>query len=131
MGVALIATFDPELPAADAFSTGTDGKSVAALMPLLDEIAQAKGMAPFSRFMPDLEELDWDGADPDELPELWFDPAEGLRALSVLIEAFRTEQAWADRWPERIDEVVASLELLSHDLDAAQQAGARFSLAFV
>ncbi|MDY3554486.1 hypothetical protein R5W24_003610 [Gemmata sp. JC717] len=130
MGVGLVAMFDPALPAADAFSNGTDGKSVAALLPLLDEIAAAKGLPPFSRFAPDLDEIDWDEADPNDLPDLWFDPAEGLRAVPVLVQALRTEGAWAEQWPERVGEVAECLGLLLRDLEIAKQAGARFSLSF-
>jgi hypothetical protein len=52
MGVGLVAMFEPELPAADSFAIGSDGKSVAASIPLLDEIALAKGLAPFSPALP-------------------------------------------------------------------------------
>lgn len=126
----MVTMFDPAVPAADAFATGTDGKSVAALLPLLDEIAAAKRLPPFSRFVPDLDEIDWDEADPDGIPDLWFDPAEGLREVPVLVEALRTEEAWAERWPGRVEEVAECLDLLSRDLEAAKQVGARFSLSF-
>ena len=128
--------FDTDVPAAAAFRTETDGgQSVAAFLPLLDEIAAAKGLPAFSRFVPDLDEIDWDAGDPDDLPELWFDPSEGLEAVPTLIDALRTEGRWAEWWPgstrqEQVDQVVWSLEQLARDLEVARRAGARFSLSF-
>jgi len=136
MGVGLVTVFDPDLPDADAFRTETDGgKSVAAFLPLLDKIAVAKGLPAFSRFVVELDEIDSDEVDPDDLPELWFDPSEGLKAVPTLVAALRAEEHWAEWWPEssrqeRVDQVVWSLEQLSRDLEVARQAGARFSLSF-
>jgi|GEM_PF-6036284 len=130
MSVSLIVMFDPALPAADSFASAST-RSVAAATSLLDGIARAKGLPPFSRFIPDLDEFDWQ-ADEGESPEMWYDPADGLMIVSVLIEALRMEGKWAGEWSEQsVDEVVSSLELLSRDLEVAKQAGAKFSLSFV
>lgn len=136
MGVGLVTVFDLDLPDADAFGTETaGGKSVAAFLPLLDKIATAKGLPPFSRFVVELDEIDWDEVDPDDLPELWFDPSEGLNAIPTLADALRAEGHWAEWWPEssrqeRVEQVIWSLAQLARDLEIARQAGARFSLSF-
>ncbi len=130
MGVGMFVMFDPELPVESAFNSGTDGKSTTALLPLLDEIAQTKGLPAFSRFVPDTEDFDWEGSDPDDLPELLFDPSEGLKEVAVLLASLRSERSWADWPPEWVDDVVACLGLLSKDLEAAKQAGSQFSLHF-
>jgi hypothetical protein len=136
MGVGLVTIFDRDLPDADAFRTETDGgKSVAAFLPLLDEIAATKGLPPFSRFVVELDDIDWDEVDPDDMPALWFDPSEGLEAVPTLVGALRAEGCWAESWPESsrqegVDQVVWSLQQLARDLEVARLAGARFSLSF-
>jgi hypothetical protein len=132
VGVSLFAMYDPEVSGPAAFASNPDGRTVAAAAPQLDEIAAAKGLPPFTRFAPDLDEfLD---ADPPagEPPEMWFDPADGTATLPVLIEALRTEPGWSagrpDGWAE---EVAGCLERLRQDLEAAGRAGARFSLAYM
>lgn len=136
MGVSLVTMFDPDLPDADSFAKGTDGNRLVPFVSTLDKIATAKGLALFSRFIPDLDEIDWDeldldGADAGEVPEIWSDPAEGLRLISILADAIGSEKRWSKGWPaEWVREVVRDLGLLAKDLEVAKQSGARFSLAY-
>lgn len=128
--------FDRDLPEASAFRTETDGgKSVAAFLPLLDKIAADKGLPLFSRFVVELDEIDWEEVDPDDMPQLWFDPSEGLNAMPTLVEALKTEGRWAEWWPEssrqeRVEQVVWSLDQMARDLEVARQAKVRFSLSY-
>lgn len=136
MGVSLVTMFEPDLPNADSFRKGTDGNWLVPFVSTLDKIAAAKGVAPFSRFIPELDDLDGDELDPDEegagkVPELWSDPAEGLRTVSALVAAIQSEKRWSKGWPAAwVGEVVRCLGLLAKDLDVAQLAGARFSLTY-
>lgn len=158
MGVALCAMYDPEALGPAEFTTNPDGRTVAAAVPWLDEIARAKRLPHFSRFIPDdaieaflandpdlqhfaeddseIDESDLEEEPGNELPtggppELWFDPADGLVVLAGLIEALRTEPAWAAGQPDgRAKKVAACLERLRADLETAGRAGARFSLHY-
>jgi hypothetical protein len=143
MGVSLIATFQPKLPGEIAFAfPQTDGKCLARAVPLLDEICAAKGVAPFTRFIPDVDDL----ADmsPEELEEAVeqrefdFDSGEGLKIVQMLIKELKTEEKWArgrtkrerDSAKKEIDAVIWSLELLESDLKVAKRKKVRFSLCF-
>jgi hypothetical protein len=134
MGVGLFAMFEFEIAGADSFSTGTDGKSVAAATPLLDRIALDKGLTLFTRFIPDLEELAelaLKSPRGTALPETWFDPHDGLKTVSQLIRALSAEKKWGKGWSKRdIEAVVAGLELLQKDLKVARRKKTRFCLSF-
>jgi hypothetical protein len=143
MGVSLIAIFQPKLPGEIAFGfPQTDGKCLARAVPLLDEICAAKGSVPFTRFIPEVDDL----ADmsPDELDEAVeqrefdFDSGEGLKIVQMLIKELKTKQKWIqgrtkrerESAKEEIAAVVWSLELLQSDLKIAKRKKARFSLCF-
>lgn len=134
--MSVVIMFDPALPSADSFTEGTDGNSLVPFVSTLDKIASARGLAPFSRFIPDLDDIDWDeldldGDDAGKVPELWSDPAEGLRLISVLADAIQSEKRWSKGWQtEWVGEVVRCLGLLAEDLETAKRAGARFSLSY-
>ncbi|OWK45769.1 hypothetical protein [Fimbriiglobus ruber] len=151
MGVGLFVMFDPDMNRPTEFTSNPDGRTVAAATAVLDAIAAAKGLSPFTRFIPDLEgflandpdlkglldddsdfkELLGNGPPAGEPPELWFDPADGRTELSMLIEALRMEPAWADGQPEGwAGDVAECLERLRADVEAAGRAGARFSLSY-
>lgn len=155
MGVALSVIYDPEVSEPGDFTTNPDGRLVAAAVPRLDEIAAAKGLLPFSRFITDDaieaflandpefadDDSDLDDSDLDELPgrdrptagplELWFDPAEGRAMLDALIGALRTEPVFAAGQPAGwADDVAGCLERLRADLDSASRSRLRFSLCY-
>jgi hypothetical protein len=145
MGVGLFVLFDKEIAGADAFSNETDGKAVAAATGLLDEVCREKRLTQFTHFIVDDEELyerAVELAEGEMLDmETSFDPANGLRTVSGLIKALKSEEQWAsrkrpgDRRPHRdrkkeIEGVVACLQLLEHDLKIAKKKKVRFSLGF-
>jgi hypothetical protein len=132
MGVELLLVYHKKVAGADQFSTRAESKSVAAELSLLDEIATEKGLTPLSGFIPDFDELaDSAALDEVELPETWFSAADGLRTVSGLIAALKTEPRCARRVPKReLAGLLACLELLEHDLKLAKQKRGRFFLAF-
>jgi hypothetical protein len=119
---------------ADAFSTQTDGKSVAAATPVLDEMCEQLGVTPFTHFIPDFDELaDLAVEDPDRaaLIETSFDSADGLRTVSRLIKALQADKKWVKRLPGKSAKaVVGGLQLLEQDLKAAKKKKARFYLDY-
>src|SRR3984957_6734654 len=145
MGVSLIATFQPKLPGEIAFDfPQTDGKCLARAVPLLDEICTAKGVAPFTRFIPDVDVDDLADMSPEELDEAVeqrefdFDSGEGLKIVQMLIKELKTEEKWnrgrtkreKDSAKKEINAAIWSLELLESDLKVAKRKKARFSLCF-
>jgi hypothetical protein len=134
MGVGLFVMFEPKISGANTFSTGTDGKCLAAALPLLDEICLDKGVTPFTRFIPDfdeLAELAMESPEAASLVETMFDPGDALKIVSRLIKTMQAEDKWARGRTKRESEgVVTSLQLLQTDLKVARRKKARFCLSF-
>jgi hypothetical protein len=148
MGVGIVTCFQPDVPSADSFAKGTDGNDLAGFVSVLDALAATKKLPPFSRFFPELDDIDFDEMDENDLPELDFDPSEGLRMISVFVGALRSFQSpsthaaecskrvlklrmeWGDSFLELVENAVYCLELLAKDLEVAKQAGSRFWLAY-
>jgi hypothetical protein len=141
MGVSLIATFQPKLPGEIALDQ-TDGKCLARAVPLLDEICAAKGVVPFTRFIPEVDDLaDMSPEELEEAVELRefdFDSGEGLKIVQMLIKELKTKEKWVqgrtkrekESAKEEIDAVIWNLELLESDLKVAKRKKARFSLCY-
>jgi hypothetical protein len=134
MGVSLFICFDQEIADADASSKETDGKSVAAATPVLDEICRELGLTHFTHFIPDFDELyelALESPDGAALSETWFDSADGLRTVSQLIKTLKAEKKWAKQLPRKDAKgVMAGLRLLEQDLKVAKRRKARFFLGF-
>ena len=101
MGVCFAPVFEKEIPQADAFSKLTDGKDVLRSIDLLEDICEDKGLTPFMTFMPydeeSIEEAIEELAEGEKLPNVWFDSADGLRMVSGLVKALKSEKRWA-KW---------------------------------
>ena len=132
MGVALGLLFDKELPEAHEFSKFTDGKDLAASIPVLDDICREQGLPPFSTFAPDFEELE------EEMPleevygdHLYHSCAKALRILRELMTALETEQRWSKELGKaRTKSLIACLGELERLLNIGKKKRARFYLLY-
>ena len=130
MSVVFHASFDKDFP--DDFPPGasyseyTDWKDLAASVLILDEICAEHALKPITTFTHDLESL------PASMPEtdLYFDPSHGLRVVSGLIQAFRSDPRVHDKFKDyggAVEEtVLLSLQKIEHLLKRAVQERSRF-----
>jgi hypothetical protein len=128
MTVGFVPSFDPKIPA----HFEGDGASLFHHAPVLDEIAEERGVPTLSSFADDREPPpDFDGF-PEELAEAlgpwtaWFSPTEGLRCVEGLLEAL-DDAAVRARIPS-VDGVLADLRALWTVLLVAKKKKARFRL---
>jgi len=128
MTVGFVPAFDPKI----AVAFEGDGASLFHHAPLLDEIAEGRGVPLLTSFADDREPPpDFDGM-PEELAEAigpwtaWFSPTPGIRCVEGLLDALE-EPAVRARFAA-VDGVVADLRALHEVLLAAKKKRARFRL---
>jgi len=130
MSLGIYPVFQPEL-------TGTKydvlGERLAANFMVLDKIARAARLKPFTAFGDNRPiPKDFDG-DPDDLVEVmgewteWFEPAEGQAAMQALADHIKASPKAAQRLDESAG-VVEELEEMARVLRAAASEVIRFRL---
>jgi hypothetical protein len=131
MGVCISANFDKEIPDAD-FAEKSDGKAITLFIDLLDTVSREKGVSPFTSFALDeegaIDQLEGD----EELQEPWFECADGLRTVSVLVKALESETKWSKE-PKRLRQfgnLVNELKELERCLEIGKKKKARFYLMY-
>jgi hypothetical protein len=132
MGVALGLVFDKQLPEALEFSEFTDGKALAASIPILDDICQERELVPFSTFAPDFEELE-EQMSLEELcaKDLYHSCATAGRIIRELLTVLKTKRRWAKELGKaRTRCVIACLEELERLLNIGKKKRAKFYLLY-
>ncbi|MFO0812629.1 MAG: hypothetical protein U0796_05390 [Gemmatales bacterium] len=130
MSLGIYPVFQPKL-------TGTKfvalGEVLAANFEVLDKIARAAKLTPFTAFADNRPiPEDFDG-DPDDLAEVmgewteWFDPAEGRAAMQALADHIKASPKAAKRLDESAG-VVEELEEMARVLGVAASEGIGFRL---
>jgi hypothetical protein len=131
MGVCLGLMFDKKLPEADSFSEFTDGKDLVHAMDGLDDLCKQNDVTAFSTFAPDYDSLADELADGETLDEIWFDTADGLRTISVLVEATASEKKWSKGLTKsEISVLIECLKELERCLEIGKRKKARFSFLY-
>ena len=131
MTVGFYPAFDPKL----TVSFAGDGASLFHHAPMLDTLAEERGVLPLESFADDREPPpDFDGL-PEELVEAigpwmaWFSAEDGLQTVNGLLDAL-DEPAMQARIPA-VEGVLVDLEALREVLVMAVKKNARFRLEIV
>src|SRR5713101_4234085 len=122
MGVGITPHCEKEFPGSESFSKFTDGKDLVHSMGRLDEICMQNRLTPFSTFAPDYDSLACELSEGEVLEEICFDSADGLKTVSELIKALKSEKQWFKGlalWKKEAEVVGECLQLLQRLLKTA------------
>ncbi|HEV2293109.1 MAG TPA: hypothetical protein VGR35_04590 [Tepidisphaeraceae bacterium] len=132
MGLAFVLTLERELPDALAAyaKSKSMGKALARESDRLDSAARRKGAEPLTALLSESQsalraQLEADGFDPDKMrlpPEIWFEPAQGLKTVRALAD-YVGENLNDFKQPNAILRDLKAAEAL---LAAAEGAGVKF-----
>lgn len=130
MALAIVVTLEKELPASAAYTKAKTGKALARESDRLDTAARSQHVEPLTSLMSENQEvlraqMQASGFDPSKMrlpPELWFEPAEGLKTVRGLAE-YVTAHLNNYKQPNPILRDLKAAETL---LAAAEAAGVKF-----
>ncbi|GAB5406146.1 MAG: hypothetical protein Aurels2KO_43770 [Aureliella sp.] len=120
MGFGLIPLLESRIPGVDPYSI--EGKALAASWPGIDDIARSLGVTPIGEFGDDDSD---DEPHASDLP--WFDPADGHRTVTALLDALDSD---AELLPDS-GFVRYDLEDIRNVLSAAVERQVRFRFSML
>ena len=130
MPLAIVVTLEKELPESAAYARGKTGKALARESDRLDSVARSRGVQPLTSLLSESQavlkaQMEAEGFDTSKMrlpPEIWFDPAEGLKTARALSE-YVTAKLNDFKQPNPILRDLKAAEAL---LVVAQMAGVKF-----
>lgn len=130
MALAFVVTLEKEIPELAAYTKGKTGKAIGRESDKLDSTARRKGVETISAMLSESQaalraQLEADGFDPGRMrlpPEMWFDPAQGLKTVRGVAE-YVSANLNDFKQPNPILRDLKAAETL---LAAAEAAGVRF-----